>query len=54
MTDTEKEQEIWKIYPKYHWVEVSNLGNIRTSVVCHGKRINENIKIFKNQYYNCI
>ena len=30
MIDTEKEQEIWKIYPKYHWVEVSNLGNVRT------------------------
>lgn len=30
MVDTEKEQEIWKTYPEYDFVEVSNLGRIRT------------------------
>lgn len=30
MVDTEKEQEIWKVYPKYPFIEVSNLGRVRT------------------------
>lgn len=29
MTNTE-EQEIWKTYPEYPWIEASNLGRIRT------------------------
>ena len=29
MTDT-KEQEVFRIYQKYPWIEVSNLGRVRT------------------------
>ncbi|AZA17334.1 MAG: hypothetical protein HOU59_gp56 (endogenous virus) [Lactobacillus phage ViSo-2018a] len=30
MIDIEKEQEIWKTYPDYPFIEVSNLGRVRT------------------------
>lgn len=30
MIDIEKEQEVWKIYPDYPFIEVSNLGRVRT------------------------
>lgn len=30
MVDTEKEREIWRTYPDYPFIEVSNLGIIRT------------------------
>lgn len=29
MIDT-KQKEVWKTYPKYHFIEVSNLGRVRT------------------------
>lgn len=30
MSNESNEQEIWKTYPKYPWIEASNLGRIRT------------------------
>lgn len=30
MSDETKEKEIWKQYPKYPWIEASNLGRVRT------------------------
>lgn len=44
MTNEAKEQEIWKTYPKYPFVEVSNLGRARTkdryvTVKGRGKRL---------------
>lgn len=30
MADIEKEQEVWKTFPEYHFIEVSNLGRVRT------------------------
>lgn len=30
MVNETKEKEIWKQYPKYSWIEVSNLGRVRT------------------------
>lgn len=30
MVDTENEQEIWRTYPEYDFIEVSNLGRVRT------------------------
>ena len=29
MTDA-KQKEVWKTYPEYHFIEVSNLGRVRT------------------------
>lgn len=29
MTDT-KQKEVWKVYPKYPFIEASNLGRVRT------------------------
>ena len=30
MSDKEKEKEVWKTYPGYPWIEVSNLGRVKT------------------------
>lgn len=30
MTNEAREQEIWKVYSKYPWIEASNLGRVRT------------------------
>ncbi len=30
MSNESNEQEIWKTYPKYPWIEASNLGRVRT------------------------
>lgn len=41
MDDIAKEQEIWKVYPDYRFIEVSNFGKVRTkdrTVVCNDGR----------------
>lgn len=30
MIDKEMKEEVWKVYPKYPWIEASNLGRVRT------------------------
>ena len=46
MTNEAREQEVWKVYPKYPWIEVSNLGRVRAKdrYVRNGKNSKRLIK----------
>lgn len=48
MSDNKEEEEIWKIYPEYPFIEASNLGRVRTKdrVVIHknGRKYKQFVK----------